>query len=211
MESIAEFRVNSGLAPAESGLGAGGNITVDQQERQQPVQRLGLQLLPQRRARLGEQVRRQEAGARVQPVRRLARRPHRDEQDVLLRQLRGPEADDRPELHRSGAERRGDSPDSGRRAGRQRLRPERRRARRRSRRCSPGSRSGTVATAEPAAGAGDAQHAGRADASTRSRRASIIASPTTSRSTRACSTATARSTRRTAPSRRGACSRRSSR
>ena len=28
MESIAEFRVNSGLAPAESGLGSGGNITV---------------------------------------------------------------------------------------------------------------------------------------------------------------------------------------
>jgi hypothetical protein len=28
MESIAEFRVNSGLAPAESGLAAGGNITV---------------------------------------------------------------------------------------------------------------------------------------------------------------------------------------
>ena len=37
MESVAEFRVNSGLAPAESGLGAGGNITVDQQERQQPL------------------------------------------------------------------------------------------------------------------------------------------------------------------------------
>jgi hypothetical protein len=28
MESVAEFRVNSGLAPAESGLGSGGNITV---------------------------------------------------------------------------------------------------------------------------------------------------------------------------------------
>ena len=28
MESVSEFRVNSGLAPAESGLGAGGNITV---------------------------------------------------------------------------------------------------------------------------------------------------------------------------------------
>jgi hypothetical protein len=28
MESVAEFRVNSGLAPAESGLGAGGNVTV---------------------------------------------------------------------------------------------------------------------------------------------------------------------------------------
>jgi hypothetical protein len=28
MESVAEFRVNSGLAPAESGLGSGGNITI---------------------------------------------------------------------------------------------------------------------------------------------------------------------------------------
>ncbi len=28
MESVAEFRVNSGLAPAESGLGSGGNISV---------------------------------------------------------------------------------------------------------------------------------------------------------------------------------------
>ena len=37
MESVAEFRVNSGLAPAESGLGAGGNITVDQQERREPL------------------------------------------------------------------------------------------------------------------------------------------------------------------------------
>ena len=60
MESIAEFRVNSGLAPAESGLGAGGNITVDQQERQQPVRRLGLRVLPERRARLGQQVRRRQ-------------------------------------------------------------------------------------------------------------------------------------------------------
>ena len=141
MESIAEFRVNSGLAPAESGLGAGGNITVDQQERQQPVQRVALQLLPQRRARFGEQVRRQEAGARVQPVRRLARRADRAEQDVLLRQLRGAEADDRPELHRGGAERRGDSADSGRRAGRQRRRDRARRGRRPSRRCWPASRA----------------------------------------------------------------------
>jgi hypothetical protein len=28
MEAVSEFRVNSGLAPAESGLGSGGNITV---------------------------------------------------------------------------------------------------------------------------------------------------------------------------------------
>ena len=77
MESIAEFRVNSGLAPAESGLGAGGNITVISKSGAQPLHRLGLRILPQRRARLGEQVRRQEAGARVQPVRRLDRRPDR--------------------------------------------------------------------------------------------------------------------------------------
>ena len=95
MESIAEFRVNSGLAPAESGLGAGGNITVISKSGSNRLQRLALQLLPQRRARLGEQVRRQEAGARVQPVRRVARRPDCHEPDVLLRQLRGTEADDR--------------------------------------------------------------------------------------------------------------------
>ena len=77
MESIAEFRVNSGLAPAESGLGAGGNITVVSKSGGNRFTRLAVQLLPQRRARLGQQVRRQEAEARAEPVRRLARRPDR--------------------------------------------------------------------------------------------------------------------------------------
>ena len=49
----------------------------DQQERREPLQRLGVRVPAQRRARLRQQVRRQEAGARVQPVRRLARRPDR--------------------------------------------------------------------------------------------------------------------------------------
>ena len=44
MESVAEFRVNSGLAPAESGLGAGGNITVDQQERHERLSRIALRV-----------------------------------------------------------------------------------------------------------------------------------------------------------------------
>ena len=37
MESVAEFRVNSGLAPAESGLGAGGNITVVSKSGRTPI------------------------------------------------------------------------------------------------------------------------------------------------------------------------------
>ena len=56
MESIAEFRVNSGLAPAESGLGAGGNITVVSKSGSNRLRRIGLRVLPQRRAGLGEQV-----------------------------------------------------------------------------------------------------------------------------------------------------------
>ena len=168
-----------------------------QQERQQPVQRIDLQLLPQRCARLGEQVRRQEAAARLQPVRRLARRPDRRQQDVLLRQLRGPEAGDRPQLHRSRPERRGDSADPGRRAGRQRPGPE----------PGPDARGGAAARRLPA---GDAcrrpiQFLSLATLDTEAEQtehtfsaASITASPTISRSSPACSTATARSTRPTA-------------
>ncbi len=97
-----------------------------QQERQQPLHRIALQLLPQRRARLREQIRRhQKQQLEFNQFGGSLGGPDRVEQDVLLRQLRGPQADDRPELHRSGAERRGDSPDPGRRTRRQRRRSER--------------------------------------------------------------------------------------
>jgi hypothetical protein len=89
MESVAEFRVNSGLAPAESGLGAGRQHHGGQQERQQQPSRFALRLLPQRRARLGQQVRRQEARAQPQPVRRLDRRPHRPQQTFLFGSFEG--------------------------------------------------------------------------------------------------------------------------
>ena len=75
MESVAEFRVNSGLAPAESGLGAGGNITVVTKSGSNRVPRVALRVQARRRARLGEQVRRQEAAAAARPVRRVDRRP----------------------------------------------------------------------------------------------------------------------------------------
>ena len=166
-----------------------------QQERQQPVQRLALQLLPQRRARLRQQVRRQEAGARVQPVRRLARRPDCDEQDVLLRQLRGPEADDRPDASprpcRAPRRFAGFRPAS-RSAAAQGQSPARTQA------VAPllaGFPQGTVATANPLLALATLDTEAEQNENTPSRRASITASPTISRSTRACSTATATSTR----------------
>ncbi len=134
-----------------------------QQERQQPLQRLVVQLLPQRRARLGQQVRRQEAGARVQPVRRVAGRPDRQQPDVLLRQLRGPEADDRPVAspRRCRATRPfAASRRASRSAAAQGQSPARTQA------VAPllaGFPQGTVADRQPAARARDARHAGRAD------------------------------------------------
>ena len=47
MESVAEFRVNSGLAPAESGLGVGRQHHRRQQERQQSLHGIALRLHPQ--------------------------------------------------------------------------------------------------------------------------------------------------------------------
>ncbi len=116
MESVAEFRVNSGLAPAESGLGAGGNITVVSKSGSNAYPRLAVRLHPQRRAGLGDEVRRRrrqprsQAAARAEPVRRLGRRSAQDQQVVLLLQLRRPAPDHRPELHRSRAERRNHPP-----------------------------------------------------------------------------------------------------
>ena len=162
MESVAEFRVNSGLAPAESGLGAGGNITVVSKSGTQPFQRIALRIQARRRARFGEQVRRQEAAARARPVRRFLRRAAGLEPHVLLRQLRGAPAEDRSELHRGRAERRGPPSDSGGRAGRHRVPARARRARRRWRRCWPVSRTGTTSTAKPAARARHADHDGQA-------------------------------------------------
>ena len=146
MESIAEFRVNSGLAPAESGLGAGGNITVDQQERQQPVQRSVFNYFRNDALDSASKYDDKKQPLEFNQFGGSLGGPIVVEQDVLLRQLRGPEADDRIELHRSRAERRGDSPDSGWRAGRQRRRPE------------------------PGAHAGDRAAAGRIPAAARRRR-----------------------------------------
>ena len=124
MESVAEFRVNSGLAPAESGLGSGGNITVVSKS---GSNRFRGSLFEYRRddaldsASKYDDVKQKLSTG---PVRRLDRRPVMPQPDVLLRQLRGPAPEDRPELHRSRAERRGAAPHPGRRAGRLRRRPE---------------------------------------------------------------------------------------
>ena len=108
----------------------------------------------------------------------------------------GAAAEDRPELHRGGAERRGAPPDSGGRAGRHRRRPESRRARRPWRRCWPASRRARRRPVEPAARARHARTRRRSRTRTACRCASITASATRSRSTCAISSATASSTRR---------------
>ena len=180
MESVAEFRVNSGLAPAESGLGAGGNITVVSKSGSNRFTRLGVRIQARRCARRGQQVRRQSSSRwQLDQFGGSIGGPLAAQQDVLLRQLRGPAPDDRPELHRSGAERRGAPPHPGRRAGRHRAPARAPSARARWRRCSTASRAGTVADVEPAGRPGDASTARPSRRRTRSRSASTTASPTT--------------------------------
>ena len=124
MESVAEFRVNSGLAPAESGLGSGGNITVVSKS---GGNRFRGSVFEYKRNDALDSASKYDDKKQELSLDQFGGSiggPLAQQQDVLLRQLRGPAADDRPELHRSGAERRGASPDHGRRAGRQRRRPE---------------------------------------------------------------------------------------
>ena len=175
-----------------------------QQGRQQPVQRLGVRLLPQRQPRRGQQVRRQEAEARDEPVRRLDRAGRSSSnRTFFFGSYEGLQADDRTELHRGGAERRGDPPDPGGRAvgsgGGQ--------SAARTQAVAPllaGFPQGTVPDGEPAAVAGHARHRRPSRPNTASRAGSISASATTSRSMPVCSTAMARSIRPTGPSRRAA-------
>ena len=124
MESVAEFRVNSGLAPAESGLGAGGNITV--------VSKSGTNafhgsLFEYKRDDALDSASKYDDNKQPLELDQFGgsiRRSDCLEPHVLLRQLRGAAADDRFELHRSGAERRGPSPDYGGRTGGHRRRPQ---------------------------------------------------------------------------------------
>ena len=89
MESVAEFRVNSGLAPAESGLGAGGNITVVSKSGSERLPRLALRVHSAttrsiRRASTTTRSRRSSSNQFGGSV----GGPLVAEQDVLLRQLR---------------------------------------------------------------------------------------------------------------------------
>ena len=118
MESVSEFRVNSGLAPAESGLGAGGNITVITKSGSNAYRGSLFEYKRDDALDAASKYRRPEAGAVARPVRRLHRRAAGAQQDLLLLQLRGAAADDRTQLHRGPAERRGAAAHSRRRTGR---------------------------------------------------------------------------------------------
>ncbi len=217
MESVAEFRVNSGLAPAESGLGAGGNITVISKsggnrftgslfeyirndaldsESKYPV---ATEFDPKK-----QQLELNQFGGSIGG-------PISLESNVLLRQLRGVEAGDRSELHRSSSQRRSDSQDHGGRVRRNAVRPER----------GPHPGCGAAAGRLPTRNGRNTSNPLLALANLQTqatqKRAQLLgprwttASATVRSSTAACSTAMARWTRLTARSRRAASRRRSSR
>ena len=78
------------------------------EERHQQLPRRGLGVLPRHepeRDRVLQAGQRPEASARAQPVRRRVRRPHRPEQGVLLRRIRGVPADARHTSARSRSRR----------------------------------------------------------------------------------------------------------
>ena len=198
MESIAEFRVNSGLAPAESGLGAGGNITVISKSGSNRFSGSVFEYLRNDALDSASKYDDKKQELEFNQFGGSIGGPIVAQPDVLLRQLRGAEADDRPELHRGGAERRGDPPHQGWRAGRQRRRAERRPHAAVAPLLAgfPARDGGHV---ESAARAGDARHAGasrREHTRLVPRRSPVHQQPDRLRA--ACSTATARSTRRTA-------------
>ena len=120
MESIAEFRVNSGLAPAESGLGAGGNITVISKSGSNRFNGSLFNYFRNDALDAASKYDDKKQELEINQFGGSTGGPDRHEPDVLLRQLRRPEADDRPVVHRGRAERRSHSPHPGRRAGRQR-------------------------------------------------------------------------------------------
>ena len=210
MESIAEFRVNSGLAPAESGLGAGGNITVVSKSGANRfsgsvfefLRNDALDSASKYDDKKQELELNQFGGSLGGPI--VANRTFFFGSYEGLRQTTGlsfTEAVPSDEAIRrimagepvgSGG---GQSP-----ARTQAVAP-----------LLEGFPRGTVRDGEPAPVPGDAQHRGRTDARTPRRSGSITASPTTRASTRACSIATATSTRPTARSRRAASWRRSTR
>ena len=111
MESVAEFRVNSGLAPAESGLGTGGNITVVTKSGGNRFSGAALRVQARRCDRFGEHItttRSRSCGSTSSAARWAARSfgTH-----LLLRELRGAPPEDRPELHRGDPERLRAEPD----------------------------------------------------------------------------------------------------
>ena len=211
MESIAEFRVNSGLAPAESGLGAGGNITVISKS---GSNRFNGSLFNYFRNDALDSASKYDDKKQELEFNQFGGSlggPIAAEQDVLLRQLRGPEADDRPDASprpcRAPRRFAGSRP-----ASRSAAAPGQSPARTQA--VAPllaGFPQGTVATANPLLALATLDTQAEQTEHSHLGAASIIASPTTSRSTRACSTATATSTRRIARSRRDACTPRSSR
>ena len=99
-DTIAEFRVNSTLYSAESGQRRGRADQPGVQVRHQRVSRQRLRVFPQRQDGRAQPVRHLQAAVPPEPVRRQHRRADHEEQDILLRELRGAAPARYPDLHR---------------------------------------------------------------------------------------------------------------
>ncbi len=190
MESVAEFRVNSGLAPAESGLGAGGNITVVTKSGGNAFRGSVFEYKRDDALDSASKYDDKKQPLDARPVRRVHRRSAREEPDVLLRQLRGADAEDRPERSPKpcrATRRVGESRPASRWAAAHGQSPDRTRA------VAPllsGFPQGTAADGQPARRARDEHDQRESGREHHVAARSTSASATTSRSTCGISTAT---------------------
>ena len=106
LEAIQEFKVQTNNPSAEFGVFGGAVVNLTIRSGTQPLQRLGVRVLPRRFAELPELLRRDEGAVQLPSVRRHLRRADPPEQGVLLRGLSGPAAGSGPHVPLHGADRR---------------------------------------------------------------------------------------------------------
>ena len=111
MESVSEFRVNSGLAPAESGLGSGGNITVVTKSGGNRFTRVGFRYKRDDALDAASKYDDQKQELSLDQFGGSLGGPLVQNRSFFFAQLRGSASTDGPELHRGGPERRGAASD----------------------------------------------------------------------------------------------------
>ena len=92
INTVSEFKVDNSTLSAEYGRSSGAVVNIATRSGTNDYPRRGLRVLPRPVARRAQLLQRREPAAvalQAEPVRRQPRRPDRQEQDLLLRHLRG--------------------------------------------------------------------------------------------------------------------------